>query len=62
MLQNMSLHRAHWARIGVSNLNAGLVERLIGYAAFSCYGSAKSTSTLCSRLKRNFPIITHLGS
>ena len=29
--------------------------RLIRYAAFGCYGSAKCVNTLCSHLNRNLP-------
>ncbi|MBQ8780007.1 MAG: hypothetical protein IJZ49_09895 [Alistipes sp.] len=46
-------------RKGYSLQRGVLQGRLIRFAAFGCYGSAKCASTLCSHLNRNLPSFLH---
>ena len=42
------------------SLQRGVLQgRLIRFAAFGCYGSAKCVNTLCSHLNRNLPSFLH---
>ena len=50
---SVSLPQSHFLQRGV------LQGRLIRFAAFGCYGSAKCASTLCSHLNRNLPSFLH---
>ena len=46
-------------RKGYSLQRGVLQGRLIRFAAFGCYGSAKCASTLCSHLNCNLPSFLH---